>query len=88
MERRHVGFPLFMAGVATTQPDTKIQAMNLMTAFQREGGIGQNTYRTRQLLIAVCEEQRAMVGAGGRMEQVDWLALAKERGLSVVNCGL
>lgn len=88
MERRHVVFPVFIAGVATTQPDAKIQAMNLMTAFQREGGIGQNTYRTRQLLIAVCEEQRAVVGVGGRMEQVDWMALAKERGLHIVNCGL
>ncbi|KAK4540263.1 hypothetical protein LTR36_009668 [Oleoguttula mirabilis] len=88
MERRHVGFPVFMAGVATKQPDAKIQAMNIMTAFQREGGIGQNTYRTRQLLVAVCEEQRVVVSAGGRMEQVDWLELAKERGLSIVNCGL
>lgn len=88
MERRHVGFPLLMAGVATTQPDAKIQAMNIMTAFQREGGIGQNTYRTRQLLVAVCEEQRAVVSAGGRMEQVEWQVLAKKRGLSIVNCGL
>ncbi|KAK5132563.1 hypothetical protein LTR08_008880 [Meristemomyces frigidus] len=88
MERRHIVFPLLMAGFATTQPDAKIQAINIMTAFQREGSIGQNTHRTRQLLVAVCEEQGAVVSAGGRMEQVEWLALAKERGLSVVNCGL
>jgi len=88
MELRQVGFSLFMVGVASTQPDAKVQAMNLMTAFQREGGIGQNTYRTRQLLAEVCEEQRAVVSRGGRMEQVDWLTVAKERGLGIVNCGL
>ncbi|KAK0354024.1 hypothetical protein LTR91_025024 [Friedmanniomyces endolithicus] len=90
MELRHAVFPVLMAGIATTQPDAKIQAMNIIKAMESpaRGGIGQNTVRTRQLLAAVCEEQRRVVGAGGKIEQVDWLALARERGLSVVNCGL
>jgi len=88
LERRHDMFPLFMAGVATASPDAKIQAIDLAKAFEVGGGIGQNTCRTRQLLVAVCEEQRRAVVAGGRMEQVDWMALARERRLNVVNCGL
>ena len=80
-------FPLFLAGVASTQPDAKIQAIDIMKAIV-SGGIGQNTFRTRQLLAAVCEEQRRVVNSGGRMEHVDWLEVARERGLSVVNCGL
>ncbi|KAK1085588.1 hypothetical protein LTR33_002011 [Friedmanniomyces endolithicus] len=90
MEHRDAVFPVLMAGIATTQPDAKIQAMNIVKAMESpaRGGIGQNTFRTRQLLAAVCEEQRRVVGSGGKIEQVDWLALARERGLSVVNCGL
>lgn len=90
MKHRHAVFPVLMAGIATTQPDAKIQAMNIVKAMESpaRGGIGQNTYRTRQLLVAFCEEQRRVVGAGGKIEQVDWLALARERDLSVVHCGL
>jgi len=85
---RHDLFPLFIAGVATTQPDAKIHAIDCAKAFERAGGIGRNTARTRRLLVAVCEEQRRVVGAGGRMEMVEWWAVAEERGLGVVNCGL
>lgn len=88
LEHRHVVFPLLIAGVATVQSDLKVRAIELMKAFQRHGGIGQNTYRTRQLLQEVCEEQRAVVTRGGRTEQVDWLTIAKERSLTVVNAGL
>lgn len=89
-EHRQAVFPIFIAGVATSQPDAKIQAIDIIKAMESpiKGGIGQNTYRTRQLLVAVCEEQRRVVSAGGRMEQVDWLVVSRERGLSVVNCGL
>lgn len=85
---RHIVFPVLISGIATTQPDAKVQAIDLVRAFEVNGGIGQNTYRTRQLLVAVCEEQRRVVSTGGRMEQVDWMALANERGLRVTNCGL
>ncbi|KAK3647070.1 hypothetical protein LTR56_008238 [Elasticomyces elasticus] len=80
MEHRHAIFPIFMAGVVTMQSDVKIQAINIVRSMER-GAIGQNTSRTRQLLVAVCEEQ-----SSGRI--VDWLTVARERGLSVVNCGL
>ena len=87
LDRRHVVFPLFMAGFATTQPDIKIQALDIIKAYEGTG-IGQNTYTTRRLLTAVYEEQRRVVDAGGRLEDVDWLRVARERSLMVVNCGL
>lgn len=87
-ERRHVIFSLLLAGFATTQPNAKVQAIDMMRAFETTGGIGRNTARARQLLSAVCDEQQKRIDEGGRLEQVDWLVLARERGLSVVNCGL
>ena len=87
LDRRYVIFPLFMAGFATTQPDAKIQALDIIKAFEGTG-IGQNTYTTRRLLSALYEAQRRTADAGGRLEDVDWLTIARERSLIVVNCGL
>ena len=87
VEKRHIVFPLFMAGFATRQPDVKIQALDIIRRLETTG-IAQNTYRIRQLLSAVYEEQRRAADSGGRMEDVEWLAVAKERSLMVVNCGL
>jgi GNAT superfamily N-acetyltransferase len=84
---RHVIFPLFIAGYATTQPDVKIQALDIIKAFEGHG-IGQNTFTTRKLLSAVYEEQRKVAESGGRMEDVDWIKVARDRSLTVVNCGL
>lgn len=86
-EKRHTIFPVFMAGFATNSADLKLHAIDLIRAFEGKG-IGQNTYRTRQLLVAVCEEQRRVANAGGRMEDVEWKVVAREKGLNVVNCGL
>lgn len=77
-----------MAGIASAQAEAKGEAMRLLAGLQRDGGVGENCLRTRRLLGAVWEEQRRVVGRGGRLEEVDWLAVGRERGLSVVNCGL
>lgn len=89
LEQRQTVFPLFMAGFATKSPEVKRNAIDLIKALEGSG-IGQNTYRTRQLLVAVCEEQARSVaaGSGRRLEDVEWLVLAREKGLTVVNCGL
>ena len=86
-DNRSTIFAVFIAGIATSFPDAKVHAIDLIKAFEGTG-IGQNTYRTRQLLVAVCEEQRRHLVVGGNMEGVDWLVFARERGLTVVNCGL
>ncbi len=87
LERRDIIFPLFIAGFATSQPDMKIQALGIIKGYEGSG-IGQNTYRTRQLLTAVYEEQRRKANAGEQMEDVDWLVLTKERSLMLNHCGL
>lgn len=87
LDRREVVFPIFMAGVATNNPNAKAKAMDLLKSYDGHG-IGQNTSVVRKLLGAVCEEQRRRVAAGRRMEEVEWLRFGRERGMSVVNCGL
>lgn len=87
LHHRFIIFPLFIAGFATALPDVKVQVLNLVKAFEGSA-VGGNTYTTRRLLSTVLEEQRRVVGEGGRMEDVDWLRVARERGLGVVNCGL
>ena len=87
LDRREVVFPIFMAGVATKNPNAKAKAMDLLKSYDGHG-IGQNTSVVRKLLGAVCEEQRRRVAAGRRMEEVEWLRFGRERGMSVVNCGL
>ena len=87
LERRETVFPIFIAGFAAMTGDAKIQAIDQLKAFEGYG-IGQNTSVVRKLLVGVCEEQRRRLNMGGRMEEVDWLVYSKERGLSVVNCGL
>lgn len=87
LSRREVVFPIFMAGVATSNPAAKAKAINLLKSFEGHG-IGQNTSVVRRLLVGVCEEQGRRVEVGRRAEEVEWLGWGRERGLSVVNCGL
>lgn len=87
LDRREVVFPTFIAGVATTNAAAKAKAIDLLKSFERHG-VGQNTCVVRRLLEGVCEEQGRRVAAGRRAEEVNWLMFGRERGLSVVNCGL
>ena len=87
VDRRNVIFSLLMAGIATTRSDAKINALDLLQAYE-SSGIGQNTHTARRLLRAVYDEQSRVANGGGRIEDVDWLSVAKGRGLTVVNCGL
>lgn len=76
-----------MAGFATPDLEAKMHAINLMRAMEGTG-ISRNATRSRELLVAVCEEQRARAMAGDNPEDVDWISFAKSRGLGVVNFGL
>nr|POE48409.1 hypothetical protein CFP56_71039 [Quercus suber] len=86
--RRRIVFPIFMAGIATSSPTTKRQALDLLKRLERHGAIGQNTCYTRQLLVAVAEAQERAQQQGMAVESVEWLNVAQEKGLNVVNCGL
>ncbi|KAF2725680.1 hypothetical protein K431DRAFT_260551 [Polychaeton citri CBS 116435] len=87
MDRRFIVFPIFIAGASTGDPDSKIQALDLIRAMENSG-IGQNTRRTRHLLNALYEEQSLALNSGRRAEDVDWMEIARQRRLTVVNCGL
>lgn len=80
-------FPLFLTGFAATDMETKSRAISLMRVMEGTG-ISRNPTRSRELLVAVCEEQRLRVLRGGRAEEVDWISFARAKGMSVVNFGL
>jgi len=87
LARREVVFPCFMAGFATADHRTKGVFVSLLRAFEGYG-IGQNSGVVRKLLVGVCEEQRRGTESGRGLEGVEWLRWGRERGMSVVNCGL
>jgi hypothetical protein len=80
-------FPIFLAGVASEDTETKQKAIATIRIMEGTG-ISKNATRSRELLVAVCEEQRDRVARGGRAEEVDWISLAKSKGMGVVNFGL
>lgn len=86
-DRHHIVFPIFLAGFVTKEAEGKLHAINLLRAMEGTG-ISRNATRSCELLVAVCEEQRIRILSGGRAEEVDWITLAKSRGLGVVNFGL
>jgi hypothetical protein len=87
LDRREVVFPVFIAGVATNNPNAKARAIDLLKTLEGHG-IGQNTSVVRRLLEGVYAEQNRRVAAGRCMEEVDWLRFGRDRGMSVVHCGL
>jgi len=82
LARREIVFPCFIAGFATQDFERKRRFVSLLRRCEGYG-IGQNTGVVRKLLAGVCEEQGRR-GVGG----VEWMVWGRERGWSVVNCGL
>lgn len=86
-DERFIILPVFLAGIATRRPDSKVRALDLIRAFEASG-IGHNTVRTRKLLAAVYEEQSMAMSHERCPEHVEWLIVAAQRGLGISNCGL
>ncbi|KAI4844621.1 hypothetical protein E4T44_06088, partial [Aureobasidium sp. EXF-8845] len=86
-DQHQLVFPVFIAGFASSDPETKSRAMALLRVLEGTG-ISRNATRSRELLSMVFEEQRLMVVNGGRAEEVDWIDVAKVKGMGVVNFGL
>lgn len=80
-------FAVFLAGVASPELEVKSAAIWYIEKFESMA-IGQNASRTRHLLTTICEEQRQRVVQGGHAAEVDWLSVAKSRGLEVMTFGL
>ncbi|KAL1302235.1 hypothetical protein AAFC00_002660 [Neodothiora populina] len=86
-DQHHIVFPIFMAGFATEKAEVKVHAINLLNAMEGTG-ISRNVTRSRELLVSVCEEQEMCAMAGAQAEEVDWITLAKSKGIAIVNFGL
>ncbi|CAD0084070.1 unnamed protein product [Aureobasidium vineae] len=86
-EQHHIIFSVFLAGVNSANDHDKNRAIGIMRAMEGTG-ISCNVTKSRELLEAVCAEQRARADFGGNAAEVDWVSFAKERGFRIVNLGL
>lgn len=86
-EHPAIAFGTFLAGVASPEDEWQLEAIDLLGSMQGLG-IGNNAKRAQELLIAVRDEQRDTVLAHGHPEDVDWILLARTRGLDLVDFGL
>ncbi|KAI4785878.1 hypothetical protein E4T44_14002 [Aureobasidium sp. EXF-8845] len=86
-EQNYVIFPVFLAGVASSNDHDKNRAIGLIRAMERTG-ISFGACRSRQLLEAICMEQKRLVHCGGSAAEVDWISYSNGMGLRSVNMGL
>ncbi|KAI4727854.1 hypothetical protein E4T49_04352 [Aureobasidium sp. EXF-10728] len=86
-DQHQLVFPVFIAGFANLDMETQSRALALLRVMEGTG-ISRNATRSRELLSMVFDEQRATVLRGGRAEEVDWIDVAKSKGMGVVNFGL
>lgn len=84
---RFIIFPLFMAGVASTDGNEKRFALELMSSMEKES-IGSNTTATRHALQIIYEQQNRRFMHTGQSLDVFWSDSMLEHGLQVVNFGL
>lgn len=84
---RFIIFPLFMAGVASTDGNEKMLALELISNMENES-IGSNTTATRQALQIIYEQQNLRFMHTGQSLDVNWSDIMLEEGLQVVNFGL
>jgi hypothetical protein len=84
---RFVIFPLFMAGVASTDGTEKMLALELISSLEKES-IGSNTTATRHALQIIYEQQTQRFMHTGQSLDVNWSDTMLEQGLQVVNFGL
>lgn len=86
-EQHHIILSVFLAGVNSVSDHDKNRAIGIIQAMEGTG-ISCNVTKSRELLEAVCKEQRERVRFGGNVADVDWVSLAQERGIRLVNMGL
>lgn len=71
---------VFLAGVATNQPEQKLLAVNLLQAM-RKIGIASTSIRACALLQLVHKEQERRVSCGGNAKEVDFIEVSRQYGL-------
>lgn len=85
---RFIIFPTFIAGVAATSPTHKMIALDILSNFEANEGVGRNVATTRQLLQTVYQHQTNAYMRRGHAFDVDWLDIMAKQGLQLVNFGL
>lgn len=91
LERKFVVFPLFMAGILFSSCYSsefaahRAETVRLLKDLERKT-MGKIANASRLLLELVYEKIDRGKGTGTRL--VDWVGLAKDNGLQVVNCRL
>lgn len=84
---RFIIFPLFMAGVASTDGNEKMLALELISSMEKSS-IGNNTTATRQALQIIYEHQTQRFMHTGQSLDVNWSDIMLEQDLQVVNFGM
>ena len=87
LQQRFVVFALFLAGMASTVQNDKMQALGLLKAFEQES-VGSNTQATRRFLEAIYSRQGQSRERIGHFLDVDWIEVSEETGQQIVNFGL
>lgn len=85
---RFIIFPTFIAGVVATSPTHKMIALDILSNFEANDGVGRNVATTRQLLQTVYQHQTNAYLRCGHTFDVDWLDVMAKQGLQLVNFGL
>ncbi|OAL70155.1 hypothetical protein A7D00_5685 [Trichophyton violaceum] len=85
---RFIIFPTFIAGVVATSPTHKMIALDILSNFEANEGVGRNVATTRQLLQTVYQHQTNAYLRCGHTFDVDWLDVMAKQGLQLVNFGL
>ncbi|KAH0000793.1 hypothetical protein KCU78_g15200, partial [Aureobasidium melanogenum] len=86
-EQHNIIFCVFLAGVNSVNDHDKNRAIGIIRAMEGTG-ISCNVTKSRELLEAVCMEQRERAQFGGNVADIDWVSFAKESGIRLVNMGL
>jgi hypothetical protein len=87
LELRFIAFPLFVAGFASSNPNEKKLALELMQSLEQQS-IGRNIKTILELLAAVYDRQKASLMSIGHALGVDWVDIMGERGFAVVDFGM
>ncbi|KAK6000308.1 hypothetical protein QM012_003940 [Aureobasidium pullulans] len=86
-EQHHIILSVFLAGVNSASDHDKNRAIGIIRAMEGTG-ISCNVTKSRELLEAVCAEQREKIQFGGSATDIDWVSFAKDSGIRLVNMGL
>ena len=84
---RFIIFPLFMAGVASTNGADKMLALGMIQRMEADS-IGPNTRKTRDLLQLIYERQTQRFMSTGQSLDMNWMAVISERDENVISFGL